>query len=315
MFKINKVKAFSLIELSIVILIIGILVAGVTQSSRLINQVRLTSARSLTFGSPVYTIKDLYSWQDAVSEKSFIDSEASNNTAISTWYDINPTALSDRINFVQTDNARKPIFISNAINGLPGLYFNGAYFLRSERNVLPFFGMGSATIFMVFIADNVAGQKFMLMHPIANCAKNAEIGIGVANIVSGNFGVHAGCGIGTITNGNVISVSQPTIVSMAFLSSPLTAGTTANIKIFKNGGTELPLVGSGGSYTQSMGGVYGNAISPLLIGLRDDNNNGGYNSGFVGDIGEIIIYSRTLNTEERQAVEKYLSKKWGIAIQ
>ncbi len=37
--------AFSLIELSVVILIIGILVAGVTQSSRLIIQMRLATAR------------------------------------------------------------------------------------------------------------------------------------------------------------------------------------------------------------------------------------------------------------------------------
>jgi len=41
---INK-KAFSLIELSIVILIIGIFVAGVTSSSRLLKQMKLTSAR------------------------------------------------------------------------------------------------------------------------------------------------------------------------------------------------------------------------------------------------------------------------------
>ncbi|MFM7621329.1 MAG: prepilin-type N-terminal cleavage/methylation domain-containing protein [Alphaproteobacteria bacterium] len=44
----NFCKAFSLIELSIVILIIGILVAGVTQSSRLIRQMKLLSAQSIT---------------------------------------------------------------------------------------------------------------------------------------------------------------------------------------------------------------------------------------------------------------------------
>ncbi|MFM7621060.1 MAG: prepilin-type N-terminal cleavage/methylation domain-containing protein, partial [Alphaproteobacteria bacterium] len=49
----NLNKAFSLIELSIVILIIGILVAGVTQSSRLVNQFRLTSARNITLSSPL----------------------------------------------------------------------------------------------------------------------------------------------------------------------------------------------------------------------------------------------------------------------
>jgi prepilin-type N-terminal cleavage/methylation domain-containing protein len=41
-------KAFSLIELSIVILIIGIVVAGVTQSSRLVRQMRLASVKSMT---------------------------------------------------------------------------------------------------------------------------------------------------------------------------------------------------------------------------------------------------------------------------
>jgi hypothetical protein len=33
---------------------------------------------------------------------------------------------------------------------------------------------------------------------------------------------------------------------------------------------------------------------------------------FNGDIGEIIVYDRRLNTEERTSVEGYLKKKWGI---
>jgi hypothetical protein len=67
-----------------------------------------------------------------------------------------------------------------------------------------------------------------------------------------------------------------------------------------------------------------NTKSPFVRGLppdlfaelsfRDDNNNGGYNSGFVGKMGEIIAFSKSLNTEERQEVEKYLGKKWGIAV-
>ena len=39
-------KAFSLIELSIVVLIIGILIAGVTQGSRLVRQSRLSTAQN-----------------------------------------------------------------------------------------------------------------------------------------------------------------------------------------------------------------------------------------------------------------------------
>ena len=311
--KINK-KAFSLIELSIVILIIGILVAGVMQSSRLVSAMKLSSARSMTMNSPVPAIKDIYAWYDAIMEKSFIESEMADGLQVSTWYDLNPFTISDKIQLIQADTTRKPIYQSNSINGFPGIYFNGAYFFKSQTNVSPIFAQGSATLFMVFNPDDVAGQKFMFMHPIQNCAKNAEIGIGVANIASGNFGVHAGCGIGTITNGNLIVRKEPTIISMVFLKSPLTAGTLANIKIYKNGGSEQILVGSSGSYTQSMGGAYGSTLSPLLIGIRDDNNNGGYNSGFIGKMGEIILFSRSLSDDERKDIEKYLGKKWAIKL-
>jgi len=276
---------------------------------------KLTSLRSMTISSPVPSIKNLYLWYDAIMEKSFIESEVSDGSQISVWYDLNPFSISDSINIVQTDSARKPIYRSSGINGLPAIYFNGAYFLKSQTNVSPFFSGGSATLFMVFNPDDVAGQKFVFMYPIQNCAKNAEIGIGVANFASGNFGIHSGCGIGTITNGNLIVKNEPVIISMVFLSTPLSAGTLANIKIYKNGGSEQSLVGSSGSYTSGMGGAYGSTLSPPLIGIRDDNNNGGYNSGFVGKMGEIIAFSKSLNTEERQEVEKYLGKKWGIKVQ
>jgi prepilin-type N-terminal cleavage/methylation domain-containing protein len=67
----NTQKAFSLIELSIVILIIGILVAGVTQSSRLVNEIRLSSARSVTQSYPVYSIPGISSWIETTLESSF----------------------------------------------------------------------------------------------------------------------------------------------------------------------------------------------------------------------------------------------------
>jgi hypothetical protein len=32
------------------------------------------------------------------------------------------------------------------------------------------------------------------------------------------------------------------------------------------------------------------------------------------DIAEVIIYDRSLKTEERKSIEQYLGKKWGIKI-
>ena len=98
-------KAFSLIELSIVILIIGILVAGVTQSSRLIKQMRLQVARNITTSSPVTSIKDLKIWLETSQEGSLISStnglNPDNNDKISSWNDIILIPSHNAINHLQ----------------------------------------------------------------------------------------------------------------------------------------------------------------------------------------------------------------------
>lgn len=121
----NYKKAFSLIELSIVILIIGILVAGITQSSRLIRQMRLSSARSITQSSPVSTIKDLMVWLESTSEKSFDDAEEENGLTVTNWYDLNPQG-SFKYNAKANNVADKPTFVENGINGLPVLSATGS---------------------------------------------------------------------------------------------------------------------------------------------------------------------------------------------
>ena len=83
-------KAVSLIELSIVVLVIGILIAGVIQGSRMLVDSRLKSARALTRSSPVAGIKDLALWLETTSAESFLSSQAENGTQLTLWNDINP---------------------------------------------------------------------------------------------------------------------------------------------------------------------------------------------------------------------------------
>jgi prepilin-type N-terminal cleavage/methylation domain-containing protein len=113
-------KAFSLIELSIVILIIGILVAGVTQSSRLLKQMRLATIKNLTLNSPVSSIKDLAVWLESAMDQSFIDSEENTGSTISVWNDINPQA-STKYNAVSQSTAESPTYLADGLalsNGL-----------------------------------------------------------------------------------------------------------------------------------------------------------------------------------------------------
>ena len=82
--------AFSLIELSVVILIVGILVIGITKGKSIYNVARLFSAKSLTQKSPVISIDKLVMWLETTSDKSFITSEITATTpTISTWNDLN----------------------------------------------------------------------------------------------------------------------------------------------------------------------------------------------------------------------------------
>ena len=82
-------QGFSLIELSIVILIVGILIAGVTTSSRLVKRMKITTAQNITQSSPVPSIKDLSVWYETTMDGSLLDIEKSDGTPITIWYDGN----------------------------------------------------------------------------------------------------------------------------------------------------------------------------------------------------------------------------------
>ena len=121
----SKLKAFSLIELSIVILIIGILVAGVTSSSRLITRMKVITAQNLTRNSPVSSIKDLSAWYETSLDESFDNAEETEDSPITNWFDLNPQT-SFKINAIQATVDNKPKFRTNIFNGLPGIQFDGS---------------------------------------------------------------------------------------------------------------------------------------------------------------------------------------------
>ena len=123
---ISKNKAFSLIELSIVVLIIGILISGVTQGSRLIKASKLQTAKTLTLSSDVNSIKDLAMWLETSLDNSVtIDS----SSTVTRWNDINPQSMS-KINAYNTSEYL-PVYVENVINGLPVIKFSG-----TEKNIL-----------------------------------------------------------------------------------------------------------------------------------------------------------------------------------
>ena len=131
-----KHRAFSLIELSIVILIIGILVAGVTQSSRLIRQIRIQSARNLTINSPVTSISSLHVWLETTSVNSFSSEQLDDGYLIEAWNDINPQS-SYKNNALQSTNSQKPIYKQSGLGSLlPVVSFTGSQMMTFANQLL-----------------------------------------------------------------------------------------------------------------------------------------------------------------------------------
>lgn len=83
-------KAFSLIELSIVILVIGVLIGGVFSAVDQIYKFRIKAAQYLTMGSPVSSIAGLDLWFEVSLENSLSVVNPQDNQTITRWNNINP---------------------------------------------------------------------------------------------------------------------------------------------------------------------------------------------------------------------------------
>lgn len=292
-------RAFSLIELSIVILIIGILIAGVTSGTSLIKKMRLSSAQSLTKSSGISSIKGLTLWLDATqafSEKSLVNSSNSTsieeNDDIKSWIDTNPN---DSVleSFSGTGAAWYPNYISDGMNGLPTIRFDGVNNRLTAATLFgELFSSDEGTIFIVLTTRNFAdGIRTMGFYPGST---SSRINFYVGSTVS--FAWYEASD-GTNTNNNVAASTEgiPSIVSARRTSS------TINVKVNGVVGTTTNNV------TKKI------AMSDTCDAFLGWNTNGTTLSPEM-DVSEVIIFNRGLSDTDRLYVENYLAKKWRISI-
>ncbi len=309
----NSLRAFSLIELSIVILIIGILIAGVTQSSRLLKQSRLSTARTLTQGSPVSSIKNLVLWIESTSSSSFDDAEQEDGLALTNWYDINPQA-STKSNFTQTTTGNKPLYSEGIINNLPVVKFNGSASYMTSDNFSNL-TTGTSTVFMVVkLPETLSSQPIFSKRPSAAFGSSAP-NIQVSTNSTATTGWQYCDGAAIVTSGTACNYSATSagvtgstsyVVSIVYSNNSASGAGTATstgVSFFQNGTLSGQIATTGNSPNAS-------ATGSLVIG-KDGTTSPAY---FGGYLGELIIFDRALRKEERQSVETYLGKKWGITM-
>lgn len=114
-------RAFTLIEIAVVILIIGILIAGVFAGNRIIAKSRLAAAESLAKSSPIIGIKDTALWLETSLSNSIDNSQTNDGNPITSWYDQSASGAKPSIVAVGTG----PTY-ANTINYVHAVKFSGS---------------------------------------------------------------------------------------------------------------------------------------------------------------------------------------------
>jgi prepilin-type N-terminal cleavage/methylation domain-containing protein len=279
-------KAYSLIEISIVITIITVLIVGAFNGMEMVRKAKLVNAQNLTEQSIVPKIPNLMTWYETSLARSFSENQRENNAKISVWNDINPNSEYTN-NATQSTDANRPTYITNRFNdAIAGIFFDGNDFLNYNGTKLVNSG------YSVFIVERrMAGNDLATMIGGATTAPNSNLILAYRSNTIITQAHYA----------NDIDIAVPGY------SSPITRihsffyNRSYGKKYWLNGGINP----DGANASQTTGVLdYSNAWIGRYIGYF-----------FYGDIAEIIFYNRSLKTEERVAVEDYLSKKYNVVIQ
>jgi hypothetical protein len=316
-----------------VILIIGILVAGVTQSGRLIRQIKLSTARSVTASSDVASIRDITAWFEASTEGVFTDingnTDVEDKVEIDIWRDTNPQkSKGDKPQLTNIASGAKPKYVSNGINGIPSVYFDGGadkagpfpsdatadYIYSTDEPTMPLLSKDKTySMFAVFRADIGQVKKTSMITQIgANEATNspqsfASIGfIGTATD-NGLPGFITGPDkASSWVKGSAISDQTNYIVgTLVDFVAPATPDTTS-VKVYVNSLTPVTTFDSK---------TTGNFASTEVIAKRFSIGGSASSAPadhFTGLVSEVIVFDRKLKDEEAQSVMKYLRKKYNI---
>ncbi len=285
--KVFKNKAFSLVELAIVLTIILILITGIISAGQITQIARVVGARTITSESVVPNITGLIAWYETSVENSLISSQKSDNSQITSWYDISPSSIVNQRNTLTKSASSNTLLREDGINSIPSIEFDGK---ASSKITLSSFYQGSSpqnTIFIVFrpISDSMPQTL------IDSYSSGITTSV---SILSNTINLNAGNSVYTS------STNQP---SISYNGNYIMA-------VYFNGSSSQAFVNNS---ENPAGGATINAGNNQMTGMTVGTDKSG-EAGFTGLISEIIVYSRFLKSQERRDVFRYLSEKYKIVV-
>lgn len=309
--KMKQNKAFTFIEFSIILIVIGIMLAGIVQGQRMIAKFRLQAAQALTLSSPVINIKGLSLWLEATLSENFDQSQIKDGAQLTIWNDRNPQAIR-KLYALATASTGITYKKVSEINGLPSVYFNG-----SSSALFKLSTSSSSVVETAIPTPNNAFSFFIVARLVDDAStslkavfSNGGSSDGWGYALSGVQGSRTrtitfpGASNVSVTTANASTVTE--VISATHMSD-ISGG---EIKLFTNG---IGAAGSGAiGSTETLASSMATAKNPttgFYIG-----NYSTLSKAWSGYISEIIIFNRLLSEQERKMVEKYLGQKYSVKV-
>jgi hypothetical protein len=184
----------------------------------------------------------------------------------------------------------RPTYRTNQQNSLSALSFDGGDRLTANPFTGTIDNVTGMTMFVVAKFDATTTQRMIE----TNATGDSELGFGISTDTTQKFSYY-------IANGYVTGDTADTAWHYHTIvfdgTQPLGNRLTVDVDGASSSLNEI----------QPVGNISLNSNTVLWVGSRPDTT-----LQFAGDIGEIIMYSRTLTASEITGVENYLAGKWAL---
>ena len=270
-------KAFSLVELSVTLLIIGVLVGGIKAGNYLIKSSAISAARAVTLASQINTIPDMIAWYETSMDGSFVAGQNIDKNQLTTWYNREPSGFLTQ-NTMTMSASPNVVYKAISTNNLPAVIMTAS---------------GDVSIANFTNSDSSSSTVVVVFKPTADITATASIlsDSGSTNNSTSSIGIKStAVSLNTIDSAATSFVKDRKYILMVHFNG-------ANSNVFVNSTTGLGTIDAG---TTTLDGFnLGDRVAA---------------AGIAAEISEVIVYGHPLTDVERKDVFGYLSKKYKIVV-
>src|SRR6056300_573443 len=231
------------------------------------------------------SITDLEIWYDGADESTIIPTGIQDEDDINQWND--KSGLAHNLNFSGGNN--KPTYESSDTQNSYGYVQFADGDLMSINPLASLDEAQQFTVFVIARSTDLATNSPQVL----TSTENGELSIQIDTDGTARFKI--GAQNGTTAN-NTVQVNEWNVFTLVYNGA-------TNIVGRVNNGTTIVDTSSG---TPANGPAQMAASSYFYVG---GDNTGGT---FIGDVGEVVLFKKALNSTEYANVENYLTTKWGI---